>query len=154
MYDSEIASALTRLVSAMLLIGSPDPSWDYMTGDIWSLIEPAVGIMCACLPTIRVVFMAIIPASWRSTFSLRSRSSKTATSAHRTGDWPRTATYNEIHIKSQTGTSKKDYSDAGSEDALELGDVQGFAQHELGDRIVVKQKYEVKEESVRATESV
>ncbi|KAF7944584.1 uncharacterized protein EAE97_005217 [Botrytis byssoidea] len=150
----EIASALTRLVSAMLLIGSPDPTWDYMTGNIWSVIEPAVGIMCACLPTTRVVLLAVIPKSWHSVFSLHSSPSKNATSGRGTGDWPRTATYNEIQIKSQTGISKKDHSDAGSEDALELRDVKEFGQQEFGDRIMVKQEYVVKEESVRATESV
>ncbi|KAF7901195.1 hypothetical protein EAF00_003416 [Botryotinia globosa] len=149
-----IASALARLVSAMPLIGSPDPTWDYTTGQIWTFIEPVVGIMCACLPTTRVVLLAVIPASWRSVFSLHSSPSKIATSGRGTGDWPLTAKYNEIQIKSQTGTSKKDHSHAGSEDALELRDVKEFGQQEFGDRIMVKQEYVVEGESVRATESV
>lgn len=125
-----------------------------MTGNIWTFIEPVVGIMCACLPTTRVVLLAVIPASWRSVFSLHSSPSNNATSGRGTGDWPRTATYNEIQIESQTGTSKEDHSDAGSEDSLELRSVKEFGQQESGDRIVVKQEYVVKKESVRATESV
>ncbi|TGO31507.1 hypothetical protein BHYA_0617g00010 [Botrytis hyacinthi] len=150
----EIASALTRLISAMPLIGSPDPTWDYMTGNIWTFVEPAVGVMCACLPTTRAVLLAVTPASWRSVFSLHSSPSQNATSGRGTGDWPRTATYNEIQIKSQIGTSKEDHSDAGGENSLELRDIKGFGQQEFRDGIVVKQEYVVRKESVRATESV
>ncbi|TEY83161.1 hypothetical protein BOTCAL_0025g00200 [Botryotinia calthae] len=150
----EIAAALMRLMTALFFIGSPDPTWDYATGSIWSVIEPAIGIVCACLPTIRVVLLAIIPASCRSVFSLNLCPSKTATSGRETGDWPRIATYNEIQIDSQIKIPKKDHSDVGSEDALELRDVNRFEQQEFGDRIVVKQEYVVREECVKVAESV
>ncbi|KAF7900537.1 uncharacterized protein EAF01_007839 [Botrytis porri] len=61
---------------------------------------------------------------------------------------------NEIQIKSQTGTSKKDHNDAGIEDALELRLVKGFGQQESGNKIVVKQEYVAIKKGVRAAEGV
>ncbi|KAG9235563.1 hypothetical protein BJ875DRAFT_458794 [Amylocarpus encephaloides] len=94
----DCAAAITRLVTSMLVLGNRDVTWDYVPGFIWSIIEPSVGIMCACLPTIRVILLLIIPESWRSVFSLRSRTAS-GTKLQKTfeSDWPRTAAYNEIH---------------------------------------------------------
>ncbi|KAM0131337.1 hypothetical protein ACHAP3_006989 [Botrytis cinerea] len=149
-----IAAALMRLIFAICFIDSSDATWDYAIGNIWSVIEPAIGIVCACLPTTRVVLLAILPASWCSVFSINLCPSKTITSGRETGDWPRIATYSEIQIDSQIRLSKKDHSDVGSENALELRDVNGLEQQESGDRIVVKQEYMVREECVKADESV
>lgn len=143
-----------RLIFAICFIDSSDATWDYTIGNIWSVIEPAIGIVCACLPTTRVVLLAILPTSWCSVFSINLCPSKTTTSGRGTGDWPRIATYSEIQIDSQIKLSKKDHSDVGTENALELRDVNEFEQQKFGNRILVKQEYVVREECVKADENV
>ena len=90
---SDIAAAIARLVLAMFILNSVDITWDYQPGLMWSTIEPSVGIMCCCLPLIRVVVIAVIPESLRTSSSRSSGGNSKMNNA----SWPRTATYNDIH---------------------------------------------------------
>lgn len=47
-----------------------DISWNFGRGFIWSSIEPSLGIISACLPTLRPLIRSIFPAGFgRSTKS-------------------------------------------------------------------------------------
>lgn len=42
--------------------GNPmDPTWDNTNGSIWSLIENAVAVICACLPALRPLLNKFLP---------------------------------------------------------------------------------------------
>lgn len=47
---------------------SIDPTWDYVQITIWTTIELASGFASVCLPSIRQLLAAIIPASWKEAF--------------------------------------------------------------------------------------
>ena len=41
-------------------VGSFDVTWDYTTPIIWSIVEPAIGLLCACVP----VMGTLLPKAW------------------------------------------------------------------------------------------
>ncbi|KAF4633613.1 hypothetical protein G7Y89_g4507 [Cudoniella acicularis] len=114
----DCAAATTRLITSMLSLDSKDPTFDFQPGFIWSIIEPSVGIMCACLPTVRVIIVAVVPKSWRKAFAFTSRTTKPQETENTA--WPRSATYNEIHGKKKVMETDSQ----GSEVALELNDLE------------------------------
>ena len=59
MCDSSCGAALGRLINAVLALSNYDVTWDYAPSFLWSVVEPAVGIMCTCLPTMRALMNAI-----------------------------------------------------------------------------------------------
>ncbi|UPX11262.1 uncharacterized protein EKO05_0001876 [Ascochyta rabiei] len=50
-----------RLQSLVTFAASSNPTWDEVQVINWSNIEVNVGIICACLPTLRVMLMKIFP---------------------------------------------------------------------------------------------
>ncbi|MCJ1368347.1 hypothetical protein MMC16_007489 [Acarospora aff. strigata] len=64
----KVALSITFMTGAFVIVASlyrifrlhdtnrTDPLWTYTDVAIWTNIEPAVGIICACLPTLRPMF--------------------------------------------------------------------------------------------------
>ncbi|PHH72014.1 hypothetical protein CDD80_4829 [Ophiocordyceps camponoti-rufipedis] len=50
---------------------STNPTWDFFDVGIWSTVEINVGIMCVCMPSLRLLLMRLIP--WLSTSNSRTR---------------------------------------------------------------------------------
>lgn len=50
---------------------STDPSWDNTDAAVWSFIELSIGVLAACLPTLRPLFALIMPRFFKSTISGR-----------------------------------------------------------------------------------
>lgn len=50
---------------------STDPSWDNTDAAVWSFIELSIGVLAACLPTLRPLFALILPRFFKSTVSGR-----------------------------------------------------------------------------------
>jgi hypothetical protein len=46
---------MARLLLSMLVLGEYDTTWLYAKGYMWSIIEVSTGIVCTCLPTMRVL---------------------------------------------------------------------------------------------------
>ena len=44
-----------------------DPSWSDVNGAIWSIVELNVGIVSACLPTLRPLFLHVFHGGYNST---------------------------------------------------------------------------------------
>jgi hypothetical protein len=44
----------------MRTVGTIDVTWDYTTPVIWSIVEPALGLLCACVP----VTGTLVPKAW------------------------------------------------------------------------------------------
>ncbi|ROT43748.1 CFEM domain-containing protein [Sodiomyces alkalinus F11] len=56
-----VVSAL-RLQSLVIFGASSNATWEFYSVSVWSTIEITVGIMCACLPSIRLVLVRLFPA--------------------------------------------------------------------------------------------
>lgn len=50
-----------RLQSLILFANSINPTWDEWPVALWSTIEINVGLLCACLPTVRLILVRIWP---------------------------------------------------------------------------------------------
>jgi hypothetical protein len=52
---------LNATIQAGIGKGSNNPTWEYLAVTRWSTIEGNVGIMCACMPSLRILLVRIFP---------------------------------------------------------------------------------------------
>lgn len=77
-YSVTIVSIL-RLQSLLYFYSSSNPTWDLWHTAWWSTIEINIGLICACLPTIRLILVRMWPRVFGSTINstmARSRASR------------------------------------------------------------------------------
>ncbi|PVI04998.1 hypothetical protein DM02DRAFT_611111 [Periconia macrospinosa] len=55
----ETAFSIVRLAE-LIDLGTADPTWDFFPPIVWSTVEAAVGLLCACIPTM----VTLLPRSW------------------------------------------------------------------------------------------
>ncbi|PSR81778.1 hypothetical protein BD289DRAFT_344539, partial [Coniella lustricola] len=66
-----------RITTLKTAAASSDPTWDNTSAAIWSLLELCIGVLAACLPTLKPLFAMLLPRLFKSTTSgRRSRPSK------------------------------------------------------------------------------
>ena len=58
--NSDCAAAFARLMAGMLLLEEEDMMFYYAKPVMWSIIEISTGVICTCLPTMRVVLRTIL----------------------------------------------------------------------------------------------
>ncbi|KAK3359581.1 hypothetical protein B0T25DRAFT_621071 [Lasiosphaeria hispida] len=80
------AISIYRVRTLHTATDTTDPFWDNVDAATWSYLELSCGILAACLPTLRPIFMAAMPRLFGSSIgsSLRSRTMQSA--AGRGGD--------------------------------------------------------------------
>lgn len=61
-YHSVTVVSIVRLQSLVNFSNSSNPTWDNLLVSQWSTIEVNVGIICACMPTLRLILLKIFPA--------------------------------------------------------------------------------------------
>lgn len=54
--------SIVRLQSLVSFANSDNPTWDNLRVSQWSTIEVNVGIICACMPTLRLILLRVFPA--------------------------------------------------------------------------------------------
>ncbi|KAI5456640.1 hypothetical protein BGZ63DRAFT_495829 [Mariannaea sp. PMI_226] len=60
--------SILRLRSLVMLTSEyPNPTWNYFEVSQWSVIEICVGMICACMPTMRLLFVRISPKIFGTT---------------------------------------------------------------------------------------
>lgn len=79
-------TALMRLLVSILHVDDPDLTWVYLDALIWTVVEPSVAVICACLPTLRPVLSYLLPRK----FSL---SSATRTKTKSASGYPKGSTH-------------------------------------------------------------
>ncbi|KAL4903494.1 hypothetical protein BDW74DRAFT_168999 [Aspergillus multicolor] len=67
-------TSICRLISLKRISDSSDPTYDNVGAATWSAVECNVGIICACLPTLRPLISRITPQLLSSNHNPRSRS--------------------------------------------------------------------------------
>jgi hypothetical protein len=81
-YDSPIEAnicsgcitTILRLHTLLRFKKTIDPTWDYVGATTWAMLELASGFVCISLPSIRVLFMHILPKKLRGNTSYNSKS--------------------------------------------------------------------------------
>jgi hypothetical protein len=72
--DSSVtAVSVIRLASIVEFRESTNLSWDYWGITMWSTVEIAVGMMCACMPSMRLILVRIAPKIFGLTLKNPSR---------------------------------------------------------------------------------
>ena len=69
---SDCAAATARLLLSMLVLGEYDTTWLYAKGYMWSIIEVSTGIVCTCLPTMRVLLKTAFGGTFARIFGMSS----------------------------------------------------------------------------------
>lgn len=69
---SDCAAAMARLLLSMLVLGEYDSTWLYAKGYMWSIIEVSTGIVCTCLPTMRVLLKTAFGGAFARIFGMSS----------------------------------------------------------------------------------
>lgn len=65
--------SIVRLASLVEFRESTNLTWDYFGVSMWSTVEIAVGIICACMPSIRLILVRVAPKVFDVTLVRRSR---------------------------------------------------------------------------------
>ncbi|KAJ5513275.1 hypothetical protein N7463_002827 [Penicillium fimorum] len=68
----DCAAAMARLLLSMLVLGEYDSTWQYAKGYMWSIIEISTGIVCTCLPTMRVLLKTAFGGAFARIFGMSS----------------------------------------------------------------------------------
>ncbi|KAL2698839.1 hypothetical protein AAEP93_010227 [Penicillium crustosum] len=68
----DCAAAMARLLLSMLVLGQYDSTWLYAKGYMWSIIEVSTGIVCTCLPTMRVLLKTAFGGALARIFDMSS----------------------------------------------------------------------------------
>ncbi|KAJ5102120.1 hypothetical protein NUU61_004342 [Penicillium alfredii] len=90
----DCAAAFTRLMTSMLVLGEYDVMWVYSRAILWSIIEISIGILCTCLPTMRVVFASLFSKKIARALGLSSGGTNLPKSHSR--PWMRSTQYSEL----------------------------------------------------------
>lgn len=53
--------SILRLQSLVQFANSMNPTWDNLAVTLWSTVEINVGIICVCMPSLRVLLVRIFP---------------------------------------------------------------------------------------------
>lgn len=53
--------SIIRLQALVTFAKSSDPTWDNFPVSLWSTVEINVGIMCTCMPTLRLLLTRVFP---------------------------------------------------------------------------------------------
>lgn len=67
--------SIIRLQTLITFASSSNPTWDNLRVSQWSTIEINVGIICACMPTLRLILLKIFPSISSTTRSYGAKSS-------------------------------------------------------------------------------
>lgn len=60
--NSVTVISIVRLQTLITFASSTNPTWDNLRVSQWSTIEINVGIICACMPTLRLILLKFFPA--------------------------------------------------------------------------------------------
>ncbi|KAF4768696.1 hypothetical protein N7455_000270 [Penicillium solitum] len=111
----DCAAAMARLLLSMLVLGEYDSTWLYAKGYMWSIIEVSTGIVCTCLPTMRVLLKTAFGGAFAKIFDMSSGKASHQPSSNT--PWSRTKEYyNDIgDVRSVEVFSNSDHTNNVSE---------------------------------------
>ena len=63
--------SIVRLSSLVHFRGSANLTWDYFDVSMWSTVEITIGIICACMPSLRLILVRVWPKIFDGTLTRR-----------------------------------------------------------------------------------
>lgn len=63
--------SIVRLSSLLQFRGSANLTWDYFDVSLWSTVEITIGIICACMPSLRMILVRVWPKIFDGTLVRR-----------------------------------------------------------------------------------
>ncbi|PLB50855.1 hypothetical protein P170DRAFT_446068 [Aspergillus steynii IBT 23096] len=90
----DFIAAIIRLIASMLVLGNWDVTYDYARGFMWSIIEVSVGIICTCLPTMRIILRSAFNGKLGRMLGFSSLTPHRQSTGRR--PWIRSMNYDEI----------------------------------------------------------
>ncbi|KAH7035914.1 uncharacterized protein B0I36DRAFT_382528 [Microdochium trichocladiopsis] len=90
--------SIVRLASLVQFRGSSNATFDYWGVSVWSTVEITVGIMCACMPSMRVILVRF----WPRIFGSSSYASRNKSSGYGVGSKPRTGNTSQADTTSKS----------------------------------------------------
>lgn len=112
LYVSDCAAAIGRLLLSMLVLGEYDSTWLYAKGYMWSIIEVSTGIICTCLPTMRILLKTFFGGAFAGIFGMSSVKASRLPSSNT--PWSRTKEYHDeiggrsVEVSSNAQHTKND----------------------------------------------
>lgn len=94
--------SIVRLQSLITFANSSNATWDNLPVSLWSTIEINVGIICACMPTVRLLLLKLFP-KLSSTYRDMSGYYKSATGQSRPTKASRSRTLGQDGLASAHG---------------------------------------------------
>ncbi len=85
--NSGCLTSILRLRSLYLLSISTDLTYDNLDAAIWSCVEVNVGLLCACVPTLKPLISGLIPRLFSEHNSLSKRSAPRAAGGYAGGGY-------------------------------------------------------------------
>ena len=96
-FNSVTIVSILRLQSLIFFANSKNPTWDQWIVGWWSTIEVNVGMICTCLPTVRLILVR----AWPRVFSTNSSRNKSVSGfAERYGRHSNLFGRNQIELSS------------------------------------------------------
>lgn len=100
--------SVIRLESLISFANSSNPTWDNLKVSQWSTIEVNVGIICACMPTLRLILLRMFPV-------LSSTTRKYGTNGSFVGDkYSPGSRYHRSHVQAGGGGGSSSKASSGS----------------------------------------
>jgi hypothetical protein len=113
--------SIIRLRALVTFAKSNNPTWDNFPVSLWSTVEISVGIICTCMPTLRLLLVRLFPVLGGSSYG------KSNAYYHHSGTGPHPASARHRASRSRTlvsssGRSKLDGAEpsTGSTDSVDL----------------------------------
>jgi hypothetical protein len=117
---------MLRLRSLVHFANTTDMTWDYLEASLWSIIECQVGIICTCMPSIRLGLARLFPKMLGSTH--QSTGKDTAGPSRRSqGHALSGITANEINVQTtfRVSHAKKPQSNDDERSFVQLVEIDG-----------------------------
>lgn len=113
--------SILRLQSLMSFATSDNPTWDNWDVVKWSTVEINVGVICACLPPLRVLLIRAFPQLSGSAKGYHSQMNQTYGAGRNGGTGRREASRGAIALNSQVASSRAKSRAMGVESTIERG---------------------------------
>jgi len=125
------AVSIYRIKTLRTAIDTPDPMYDNVDAATWSFLELTTGVLAACLPTLRPIFIAIMPRLFGASSAVRSRAGHSTVGRDARGAKPYVSQnagnsfkIKEMDLGSEGGSGLRGGSSSGEED-IEFGALKG-----------------------------
>ncbi|KAI9710162.1 MAG: hypothetical protein M1820_002964 [Bogoriella megaspora] len=145
------AASFVRLFTSIFILSNPDTTYAYYPGFIWSVVEPSVAVICACLITMNVLLKRIFSKTLSSryfgsnSYGRDPTSAQSFPSSHKCRVWPKSADYADLDSEQLSNLDPTlDYQSTIAK--AERGQMRSLKEQVTGDGISVTRELHIERE--------